>query len=290
MSSNDATKSWVQVVVVWALARWDLTGQPSPPSLFASKPQNLACSDSDKTQTQAKKHQSTNSQTNVARVKRHIPSTSTTLVMGAELGILQNIFLISLARPLLGIMGLRSVRFSLLEPAKRYLKLRSLSAPAVLLSLAMQGVFRGFKDTTTPLYATFAGDLANVVLDPILIFVCHMGVSGEAITHVLSQVIAATSCVTLAASLAARLGTTPMTAFQICLQVWMASSLLANSLAVAGQAIIARAFTEKDYQKKTAAASRVLQGYRVLVVEKTETPSQLDLRRKEQYSKDNDKK
>jgi Na+-driven multidrug efflux pump len=42
----------------------------------------------------------------------------------------------------------------MLHPAMQYLKLRSLGAPAVLLSLAMQGVFRGFKDTKTPLYAT----------------------------------------------------------------------------------------------------------------------------------------
>ena len=45
----------------------------------------------------------------------------------------------------------------MLNPAQQYLTLRSvrsLGAPAVLLSLAMQGVFRGFKDTKTPLYAT----------------------------------------------------------------------------------------------------------------------------------------
>lgn len=42
----------------------------------------------------------------------------------------------------------------MLRPAVRYLTIRSLGAPAVLLSLAMQGVFRGFKDTKTPLYAT----------------------------------------------------------------------------------------------------------------------------------------
>lgn len=42
----------------------------------------------------------------------------------------------------------------MLSPAQQYLTLRSLGAPAVLLSLAMQGVFRGFKDTKTPLYAT----------------------------------------------------------------------------------------------------------------------------------------
>lgn len=44
-----------------------------------------------------------------------------------------------------------------------------------------------------------------------------------------------TFCVTLAASMAARLGSTPMAAFQICLQVWLTSSLLADGLAVAGQ-------------------------------------------------------
>jgi len=41
--------------------------------------------------------------------------------------------------------------------------------------------------------------------------------------------------VTLAASRAARLGSTTMAAFQICLQVWLTSSLLADGLAVAGQ-------------------------------------------------------
>lgn len=51
----------------------------------------------------------------------------------------------------------------------------------------------------------------------------------------LMRVIAATICVTLAASLAARHGSTSMAAFQVCLQIWMATSLLADGLAVAGQ-------------------------------------------------------
>lgn len=46
-------------------------------------------------------------------------------------------------------------------PAEQYLKLRSLGAPAVLLSLAMQGVFRGLKNTKTPLYAT--GKHSNIL-------------------------------------------------------------------------------------------------------------------------------
>jgi len=48
-------------------------------------------------------------------------------------------------------------------PALRYLTLRALGAPAVLLSLAMQGVFRGFKDTKTPLYATGKITIARAV-------------------------------------------------------------------------------------------------------------------------------
>lgn len=51
----------------------------------------------------------------------------------------------------------------------------------------------------------------------------------------LARVIAVTFCVTLSASLAARLGPIPMAAFQTCLQVWMTSSLLADGLAVAIQ-------------------------------------------------------
>ena len=35
-------------------------------------------------------------------------------------------------------------------PAQQFLSLRALGAPAVVVSLALQGVFRGFKDTKTP--------------------------------------------------------------------------------------------------------------------------------------------
>ncbi|KAK9274389.1 hypothetical protein L1049_019203 [Liquidambar formosana] len=230
--------------------------------------------------------------------RRHIPSASSALVIGGILGLIQAVFLIFGAKPLLNFMGVSSDS-PMLKPAQQYLTLRSLGAPAVLLSLAMQGVFRGFKDTKTPLYATVAGDVTNIILDPIFMFVFRLGVSGAAIAHVISQylisvillrrlmeqvnllppsikhlqfsrflkngflllmrVIAVTFCVTLSASLAARQGPTSMAAFQVCLQVWLATSLLADGLAVAGQAILASAFAKNDHNKVTATASRVLQ-------------------------------
>ncbi|CAH8353554.1 unnamed protein product [Eruca vesicaria subsp. sativa] len=257
--------------------------------------------------------------------KRKIPSASSALIIGAVLGLLQALFLISAAKPLLSFMGVKHDS-PMLGPSQRYLSLRSLGAPAVLLSLAAQGVFRGFKDTTTPLYATgnmpcfviwwkslkqnkaddsllisstVIGDVTNIILDPIFIFVFRLGVTGAATAHVISQylmcgillwklmgqvdifnlstkhlqfcrfmksgflllmrVVAVTFCVTLSASLAAREGSTSMAAFQVCLQVWLATSLLADGFAVAGQAILANAFAKKDYKRAAATASRVLQ-------------------------------
>ncbi|KAL6648556.1 hypothetical protein ACP70R_012780 [Stipagrostis hirtigluma subsp. patula] len=230
--------------------------------------------------------------------RKYIPSVTSALIVGSILGLLQAIFLIFSAKFVLSIMGVKS-NSPMQGPAVRYLTIRSLGAPAVLLSLAMQGVFRGFKDTRTPLYATVVGDAANIILDPILMFVCHMGVTGAAVAHVVSQylitlillcrlvqqvdvippsikslkfgrflgcgflllarVVAVTFCVTLAASLAARHGPTIMAGFQICCQLWLATSLLADGLAVAGQAVLASAFAKNDNKKVIAATSRVLQ-------------------------------
>lgn len=230
--------------------------------------------------------------------KRTIASASTALIFGAVLGLLQAMFLMLGSKVLLRVMGVKHDS-PMLRPALKYLTVRSIGAPAVLLTLAMQGIFRGFKDTKTPLYVILAGYALNIALDPLLIFTCGFGIRGAAIAHVLSQylmalvlflilmrkvnlmppsikelqfgkflkngglllarVVAVTFCVTLAASLAARLGPTPMAAFQTCLQVWLTSSLLSDGLAVSGQAILACAFAEKDYKKATATATRVLQ-------------------------------
>lgn len=38
-------------------------------------------------------------------------------------------------------------------PAEQFLTLRAYGAPPIIVALAAQGVFRGFLDTKTPLYA-----------------------------------------------------------------------------------------------------------------------------------------
>lgn len=81
---------------------------------IATKSTSVDCSNSDNAQTKTKQKTINLATTAVVtraitREKRHIPSASTALIMGAVLGILQSIFLIFLAKPLLRIMGVRSV-------------------------------------------------------------------------------------------------------------------------------------------------------------------------------------
>ena len=39
------------------------------------------------------------------------------------------------------------------QPAEEFLAMRAFGAPPIVIALAAQGTFRGFKDTKTPLYA-----------------------------------------------------------------------------------------------------------------------------------------
>jgi propanediol dehydratase large subunit len=49
-------------------------------------------------------------------------------------------------------------------PAEQFLMLRAYGAPPIVIALAAQGTFRGFKDTKTPLYAVGMYKLATFSL------------------------------------------------------------------------------------------------------------------------------
>uniref|UniRef100_A0A3Q7FJ35 Polysaccharide biosynthesis protein C-terminal domain-containing protein n=1 Tax=Solanum lycopersicum TaxID=4081 RepID=A0A3Q7FJ35_SOLLC len=131
------------------------------------------------------------------------------------------------------------------------------------------------------------GNLSAVLFFPIFMYTFQLGITGAAISTVASQYIvailmlwklnektvllqpnirnlhfggylksggfllgrtlAAVLTVTLSTSMAARLGAIPMAAHQICLQVWLSASLLADAQAASGQALIASSFARKDY-------------------------------------------
>ncbi|MCD7465694.1 Protein DETOXIFICATION 45, chloroplastic [Datura stramonium] len=223
-----------------------------------------------------------------AAERKALPSVSTALVLSAGIGLIEAAAMYFGSGPFLSIMGL-STDSTMRIPAEHFLKLRALGAPAVVLYLAVQGIFRGFKDTRTPVMCLGLGNLSAVLFFPIFMYTFQLGITGAAISTVASQYIVAISMlwklnkktvlllpsimnlhfggylksggfllgrtlaavltVTLSTSMAARLGAIPMAAHQICLQVWLSASLLADAQAASGQALIASSFARKDYRR-----------------------------------------
>lgn len=64
---------------------------------------------------------------------------------------------------------------------------------------------------------------------------------------------------TLATSMAAREGPIAMAGHQICLQVWLAVSLLTDALALAGQALLAGDYSQGDYGQARQVVYRIIQ-------------------------------
>ncbi|CAM0879647.1 unnamed protein product [Alopecurus aequalis] len=220
--------------------------------------------------------------------KLELPSVSSALVLAAGIGIIEALALFLGSGLFLKLMGV-SPASPMYKSARLFLSLRALGAPANVIMLAVQGIFRGFKDTKTPVLYIGLGNLSAVVLLPLLIYGFQLGITGAAISTVASQYIIAILLMwslskrtvllpprmdqlefsgylksggmllgrtlsilltmTIGTSMAARQGPTAMAAHQICLQVWLAVSLLADALAVSAQALIASSYAILDYKR-----------------------------------------
>lgn len=76
-----------------------------------------------------------------------------------------------------------------------YVAVRLLSGPFVFLTFALQGWFQGRGDTRTPMRAVLAGNLLNIVLDPVLIHglggLPALGITGAGLATALAWVVQA---------------------------------------------------------------------------------------------------
>ncbi|KAF8013190.1 hypothetical protein BT93_I1156 [Corymbia citriodora subsp. variegata] len=218
--------------------------------------------------------------------RKQLSSVSTALLLAVGIGIFEAIALYFGSGQFLNMMGVSSAS-PMHSPAQCILSLRALGAPAVVVSLALQGIFRGFKDTKTPVLCLGIGNLAAVFLFPILMYGFRLGVVGAALSTVVSQylvallmiwylnkrvillppkmgalqfggyiksggfllgrTLAVLTTMTVATSMAARQGPLAMAAHQICMQVWLAVSLLTDALAASAQALIAGSLSKSDY-------------------------------------------
>eukprot|EP00904_Undaria_pinnatifida_P012887 jgi/Undpi1/8729/HiC_scaffold_25.g11193.m1 len=78
----------------------------------------------------------------------------------------------------------------LFTEASAYLKVRALAAPAVLLIIVSEGVFRGHANTRAPAVAALSAAAANVTMDPIFMFALSMGMAGAAGATAFAQYLA----------------------------------------------------------------------------------------------------
>lgn len=227
-------------------------------------------------------------QVSTGMMKLELPSVSTALIFSAVIGTIEALALFFGAGFFLNMMGI-SPASPMHSPSRHFLCLRAMGAPAVVISLAVQGIFRGFKDTKTPLFCVGLGNLSAVFLLPLLAYSFGMGITGAAIATVASQYITALLLIwslnknavifppnlenlqfggyiksgglligrtlavlitmTLGTSMAARLGPLAMAGHQICLQVWLAVSLLSDALAASAQVLIASYYAKHEYKR-----------------------------------------
>ncbi len=180
-----------------------------------------------------------------------------------------------------------------------YLRIRALSAPFMLIALVGHGWLRGAQDTRTPMTIAITGAVLNAGLDWVLIYPAGMGVSGAAWATVLSQGVVAAwflkvllsrfeaprwrlertlvkpllsvgaelvvrtgallAALTFTTSMAARMGTVELAAWQIAMQIFLLLSLTMDAIAIAAQSLIATAFGAEDRAAARRTGNRLLE-------------------------------
>lgn len=88
------------------------------------------------------------------------------------------------ARPLLRVLGGSGPQ---LDAGITYLTISAAGLPFLLLSLAGAGAFHGRQNTTTPLVVAVAGNVANLVIEVVLIYGLGYGIGASALATVVAQ-------------------------------------------------------------------------------------------------------
>ncbi len=77
----------------------------------------------------------------------------------------------------------------LLDETGRYTFWLVLSFPFMGLTMLCEAIFFSYGDSKTPMQAMIAGNLLNIVLDPILIFSCGLGVAGASLASLMGWIL-----------------------------------------------------------------------------------------------------
>jgi putative MATE family efflux protein len=181
------------------------------------------------------------------------------------------------------------------EAGEQWLRVASLGAPLLLVSLAGNGWLRGVQELRRPVRYVLAGSLVSLVLCPLLVYPAGLGLVGSAVANVAGQAVAAALFVRAlvregvgwrprpaairaqlvigrdlllraavlqvaflaAAGVAARAGTVPLGAHQIALQIFFFLALVLDAYAIAAQTLVGQALGRGSPADARATARRV---------------------------------
>lgn len=110
-----------------------------------------------------------------------------TLQAGMIFGAVLAIILMLFPSFFIGLYGFQST--DTVASGALYLRITASTLPAYFLGKIFTGIYSALGNTRIGLVATGIGLVTNIILDPILIFVCHMGVAGAAVATITAEII-----------------------------------------------------------------------------------------------------
>lgn len=223
-------------------------------------------------------------------VAEGVQATWLALVLGLGVFLLFQVLAGPLTRLLAGGPG------AVAEAGEQWLRVASLGAPLLLISLAGNGWLRGVQELRRPVRYVLAGSLLSLVLCPLLVHPAGLGLVGSAVANVLGQTLTAALFVRalvregtawrprpaalrtqlvigrdlllraavlqmsflVAAGVAARAGIASLGAHQIALQLFFFLALVLDAYAIAAQTLVGHALGGERPAAARATASRVV--------------------------------
>jgi putative MATE family efflux protein len=220
--------------------------------------------------------------------------TAQALWLALGIGVLAGIIVLLAAGPLLGVLGHGA---GVHGRAELYIRIVAAGVPATLVALAGEGCLRGLGDLRSPLRILVAANLANVVLEVVLVYGLHMGLAGSALGtliaqlgmgaafvrrmllipadrrkpdlarmrplvrtggHITVRTAALLGAFTLTSAFAAHLGAAALGAHQVAFELFLFLALVLDAIAIAGQILVARLLGAGRSDEAWAAALRML--------------------------------
>ena len=196
------------------------------------------------------------------------------------------------------IVGFFGAEGRVADLATPYLRIRSLAAGAVLIGQVGHGWLRGSQNTRTPMFVAVSGATVNALLAYVLIYPAGYGIEGAAWAVVIAQwgtalvflgilrkrlaavparpnlgvarsllrvggdlVVrtgALLAALTLATSVAARMGVVALGSWQVAMQIFLLLSFTQDAVAIAGQALVASYLGQRKPAEAMAVGRRLM--------------------------------